>query len=84
MGRSPCTVSEAECAFTPAERVISVERIDSTTAFLVYGTVNAQATSTGILGTLTGSFITADANKPSFWSRFAWCYSDGHAFEMRR
>jgi hypothetical protein len=61
-----------------------VERVDGTTAFLVYGTVNAKASPTGIVGTLAGSFITADASHPSYWSRSGWCYSAGHVFEMRR
>jgi hypothetical protein len=61
-----------------------VERVDGTTAFLVYGTVNAKASPTGIVGTLAGSFITADASHPSYWSRSGWCYSAGHLFEMRR
>jgi hypothetical protein len=61
-----------------------VERFDSTTAFLVYGTVHARATSATIIGTLAGSLITADANSPSYWSKSGWCYSEGHGFEMRR
>jgi hypothetical protein len=61
-----------------------VERVDSTAAFLVYGTVSARATSTGIVGTLRGSFITADPNNPSYWSRSGWCYSDAHLFQMHR
>jgi hypothetical protein len=61
-----------------------VERIGSTTAFLVYGAVNGRGTPTGIVGTLTGSFIIADPNNPSYWSSTGWCYSAAHRFEMRR
>jgi hypothetical protein len=61
-----------------------VERVDARTAFLVYGTILAKATSTTIAGTLAGSLITADANAPSYWTGSGWCYSEGHLFEMRR
>jgi hypothetical protein len=61
-----------------------VERVSPTAAFLAHGTVKAQATSTSVRGMLTGPIIIAAASDPSFLTRSAWCYSDRHAFEMRR
>jgi Bacterial Ig-like domain (group 2) len=61
-----------------------VERVNGTTAFMAYGTVNARATANGISGTLTGPAIAAPANNPSYFSRIASCYSERHVFEMRR
>ncbi len=61
-----------------------VERVNPSSAFLAYGTVKAQATSTALIGTIAGPFVIAPANNPSFWARSAWCYSEGHSFEMRR
>ena len=61
-----------------------VERVTPTTAFIAHGRVNAQATATTLIGTVTGPFVIAPPNNPSFWARSAWCYSDRHAFEMRR
>jgi hypothetical protein len=67
-----------------AEYTDLVERVNPTTAFMGYGTVNARATAAGISGTLTGAVIAAPANNPSYSSRIAACYSERHVFEMRR
>lgn len=61
-----------------------VERVSATSAFVAHGTVKAQATSTTVIGTVAGPFVIAPVSNPSFWARSAWCYSDGHTFEMRR
>jgi hypothetical protein len=61
-----------------------VERVDSTTAFLVFGTVNARPAPSGIVGTLSGSFSTAPPGQPYSWSSVTSCYSTGHVFTMRR
>ena len=60
-----------------------IEHVDSTTDFLVYGTVNARAQK-DIVGTLTGAFIAAPPALPYSWSSVTSCHSTHHVFTMRR
>lgn len=61
-----------------------VERATPTVAFIAHGSVTAQTTASALIGTIAGPFVIAPVTNPSFWSHTAWCYSNGHRFEMHR
>jgi hypothetical protein len=61
-----------------------VERLDSSSAFLVSGTVVADVSSSGMLGSLRGWLALTQDVTPPFSGIQAVCFSTGHRFEMRR
>jgi hypothetical protein len=61
-----------------------IERLSSSGAFLVNGTVSAKADSSGIDGTLRGSVLISRGTTPPFTQFSNGCFSSAHRFEMRR
>jgi hypothetical protein len=60
------------------------ERLDPSSAFLAAGTVEADASSSGISGLLSGWIALAQDVTPPFGSVAVHCFSRDHRFEMRR
>lgn len=61
-----------------------VERITSTSALVINGTVTARPTPTGISGTLNGGFQVTQGVTPPFTRMQAWCFAASNRFEMVR
>ena len=61
-----------------------VEQLNPTDAFVAWGHVDARAAAATIAGTLHGYLMITDANAPTFFRASTACYSQNHAFELRR
>ena len=61
-----------------------VERLNSTSALLVKGIVNATSSATLISGALNGSILLTQGTTAPFMRYSGQCYSSAHRFEMRR
>jgi hypothetical protein len=61
-----------------------VERLNADNAFVIAGTVNAKATSTGIAGDLQGMVAVTQGVVAPFNRLASSCVSSSHHFEMRR
>jgi hypothetical protein len=61
-----------------------VEQLNPTDAFVVWGSVDARATASTIAGVLSGYLMITDPNAPTFFSASTACFSNRHAFELRR